>query len=109
MKSYTLKSIGKKTDYMTILREMDGGFVVQIVRDMDGFKDVKTDYISKELFDSCIYLPLAFLVFNPIMTVSDVMVMIALQVVIKTMYEILILPVTTFIVKKVSNYELKCS
>ena len=54
MKSYTLKSIGKKTDYMTILREMDGGFVVRIVRDMDGFKDVKTDYISKELFDSCI-------------------------------------------------------
>lgn len=54
MKSYTLKSIGKKTDYMTIVREMDGGFVVQIVRDMDGFQDVKTDYISRELFDSCI-------------------------------------------------------
>lgn len=54
MKSYTLKSIGKKTDYMTIVREMEGGFVVRIVRDMDGYQDVKTDYISKELFDSCI-------------------------------------------------------
>ena len=54
MKKYTLKSIGKNTDYMTILREMEDGFVVQIVRDMDGYEDIKTDYISKELFDSCI-------------------------------------------------------
>lgn len=54
MKSYTLKSIGKKTDYMTIIREMDDGFVVKIVRDLDGYQDVKTDYISKELFESCI-------------------------------------------------------
>ena len=36
MKKYTLKSIGKNTDYMTILREMEDGFVVKIVRDMDG-------------------------------------------------------------------------
>ncbi len=54
MKSYTLKSIGKKTDYMTILRELDDGFVVQIVRDLDGYEDKKTDYISKELFESCV-------------------------------------------------------
>lgn len=54
MKSYTLKSIGKNTDYMTIVREMDDGFVVRIVRDLDGYQDVKTDYISRELFDSCI-------------------------------------------------------
>ena len=51
MKSYTLKSIGKKTDYMTIVREMEDGFVVKIVRDLDGYEDIKTDYISvtKEL------------------------------------------------------------
>jgi len=54
MKSYTLKSIGKNTDYMTIVREMDDGFVVRIVRDLDGYEDVKTDYISKELFESCV-------------------------------------------------------
>ena len=73
-----------------------------------GVRAVVSSFVG-ELFDSCIYLPLAFLVFNPIMTVSDVMIMIALQVVIKTVYEIIILPVTTFVVKKVSNYELKCS
>lgn len=54
MKSYTLKSIGNVSDYMTILREMDDGFVVRIVRDRDGYEDVKNDYISRELFESCI-------------------------------------------------------
>ena len=39
---------------MTIIREMDDGFVVRIVRDLDGYEDIKTDYISKELFESCI-------------------------------------------------------
>lgn len=54
MKSFTLKSIGKNTDYMTIVRELEDGFVVKIVRDLDGYDDIKTDYISKELFDSCV-------------------------------------------------------
>ena len=60
-----------------------------------------------ELVDSIIYLPLAFLVLNPIMTVKDVLIMIALQVVLKTGYEFCILPVTTAITKKVSAYEAK--
>ena len=54
MGSYTLKSIGKNTDYMTIVREMDDGYVVRIVRDKDGYSDITTDYISKTLFESCI-------------------------------------------------------
>ncbi|MBP5442479.1 MAG: hypothetical protein J6W60_05640 [Treponema sp.] len=54
MGTYTLKSIGLKTDYMTIVREMDDGYVVRIVRDQDGYTDVKTDYMSKTLFDSCV-------------------------------------------------------
>lgn len=58
-----------------------------------------------ELIDSCIYLPLAFLVFNPIMSITDVLIMIALQVTLKTCYEAIILPLTTYLTKKVSNYE----
>lgn len=54
MASYTLKSIGKTTDYMTIVRETDDGYVVRIVRDKDGYSDITTDFISKELFESCI-------------------------------------------------------
>lgn len=73
-----------------------------------GIRAIISSFVG-ELVDSIIYLPLAFLVFNPIMTVKDVALMIVLQVAIKTSYEVLILPFTTFIVKKVSNYELKCS
>lgn len=58
-----------------------------------------------EMVDSLIYLPLAFLVFNPIMTIKEVSIMIILQVLLKTAYETMILPFTTYLVKKVSKYE----
>ena len=54
MGTYTLKSIGKASDYMTVLREVDDGYVVRIVRYQDGYNVVKTDYITKSLFESCI-------------------------------------------------------
>lgn len=54
MGTYTLKSIGKSTDYMTIERELEDGYVVRIVRDEDGYEDVTTDFISKALFESCV-------------------------------------------------------
>lgn len=54
MGTYTLKSLGSRTDYMTVVREMDDGYVVKIVRDKDGYDDVTTDYISKALFESCV-------------------------------------------------------
>lgn len=60
-----------------------------------------------ELTDSCIYLPLAFLVFNPIMSAIDVLLMIVLQVSLKMAYEAAILPLTAFLTKKASAYEYK--
>lgn len=54
MECFGLKSIGNSNDYMTIIREIDEGYIVQIVRDKDGYEDVSTDFMSKELFDSCI-------------------------------------------------------
>jgi hypothetical protein len=36
------------------MREMNEGYVVRIVRDKDGYEDITTDFISKDLFDSCI-------------------------------------------------------
>lgn len=63
--------------------------------------------LAGELIDSCIYLPLAFLVFNPIMTVIEVLTMIGIQAGLKTLYEALILPLTTSLTKKVAQYESK--
>lgn len=53
MDFYRLKS-SNPTDYMTILREMEDGFVVKIVRDRDGYEDETTDFLSKTLFESCL-------------------------------------------------------
>lgn len=54
MEYYSLKNHANGNDYMTIMREMDEGYIVRIVRDKDGYEDVTTDFISKELFESCI-------------------------------------------------------
>lgn len=51
---YSLKSLNNGSDFMQIVREMDDGYIVRIVRDKDGYEDVTTDFISTELFDSCI-------------------------------------------------------
>lgn len=55
-----------------------------------------------ELVDSLIFLPLAFLGQMPIATLA---VMTICQVGIKTGYEVVILPITRFVVKLVSKYE----
>ncbi len=54
MQSYLLKSHSQSNDYMTILEEVDDGYIVRIVRDKDGYEEVVTDFISKMLFDSCV-------------------------------------------------------
>lgn len=57
-----------------------------------------------ELVDSLIFLPLAFLGQMPIATLA---IMTICQVGIKTGYEVVILPITRFVVKLVSKYENK--
>jgi hypothetical protein len=53
MERYTMKSFNP-CDYMTVVKDMDDGMIVRIVRDRDGYEDVTTDFISRDLFDSCI-------------------------------------------------------
>jgi hypothetical protein len=54
MECYTLKSHRNANDFMTIVKKLNDGFVVRIVRDCDGYNEVVTDFMSKSLFDSCI-------------------------------------------------------
>ena len=63
--------------------------------------------LAGEFCDSLIYMPLAFLVFNPIMEVKDVVIMIFMQAILKTAYEAVIFPITLLVVKKSANYEHK--
>lgn len=64
--------------------------------------------VCGELVDSLIFLPIAFLGQMPISTLATMTIM---QVLIKTGYEVIILPITRIVVNKVSKYErkLKCS
>ena len=54
MECYALKGYGDTKDYMQIVKKLDDGFIVKIVRDMDGYDDITTDFMSQELFDTCI-------------------------------------------------------
>lgn len=53
MDFYKIKSTNP-ADYMTIVREMEDGFIVKIVRDRDGYEEIITDFLSKTLFESCL-------------------------------------------------------
>ena len=55
-----------------------------------------------ELCDSLVFLPLAFIGQMPLKTLA---IMTACQVLIKTAYEVVILPITTLVTKKVRRYE----
>lgn len=58
--------------------------------------------VCGELVDSLIFLPIAFIGQMPLQTLVMMTIM---QVVIKTGYEIIILPITRLVVNKVSKYE----
>lgn len=55
-----------------------------------------------EVADSLVFIPIAFLGQMPFDTLVQMLIV---QVLLKTGYELLILPLTTFVVKKVSAYE----
>ena len=54
MKHYILKSHSQNVDYMTIEKETEDGYIIKIVRDKDGYEEVTTDFLSTELFESCL-------------------------------------------------------
>lgn len=57
-----------------------------------------------EIVDSSIFLPIVFL---GTLSMKDIAIMIGVQVLLKISYEIVILPATSLVVKKVSRYEKK--
>lgn len=68
-----------------------------------GFRAIASSFCG-ELIDSLVFLPIAFIGQMPVTALIEMTIM---QVLIKTGYEIVILPVTKYIVKVVSAYESK--
>ena len=54
MECYAIKGHGQSKDYMQIVRVLEEGYVIRIIRDLDGYEDITTDFMSKALFDSCV-------------------------------------------------------
>ncbi len=54
METYSLRTLNASNDFVTILRETDEGYVIRIVRDKDGYDEVTNEFMTKELFDTCI-------------------------------------------------------
>ena len=67
--------------------------------------------LAGELTDSLIYMPLGMLILPKLflgfefMTIKQLLIAIPLQAAIKTIYEIIILPLTMIIIKKIKKYE----
>ena len=65
-----------------------------------------------ELSDSLIYIPLGMFILPqlflgfPFMTIEQILIAIPLQAIIKTLYESLIVPITSLIIKKIKKYEI---
>lgn len=68
-----------------------------------GFRAILSSLFG-EMTDSLIFYPLCFLGAVPL---NVLLIMMCTEVIIKTSYEIVILPITRIVMKKVSNYEVK--
>lgn len=66
-----------------------------------GWRAIVSSFFG-ELCDSLVFLPIAFLGQMPLKTLATMTVC---QVLIKTSYEVVILPLTTFVTKKANKYE----
>ncbi|HBG36541.1 MAG TPA: hypothetical protein VLZ44_06850 [Treponemataceae bacterium] len=54
METYVLKGHGNSQDCIRIMEEINEGYIVKIIRDRDGFEDISTDFLSRDLFESCL-------------------------------------------------------
>jgi hypothetical protein len=54
MKQFTIKSEQSSPSVLELIDEIENGFYVRIRRDHDGCVDVKDEFMSRELFDTCL-------------------------------------------------------
>lgn len=54
MKQFSIKSTGQGSSVVQLLRETEGGYLVRIVHRHEDWEDVKEDFLSRDLFDTCL-------------------------------------------------------
>lgn len=54
MKHYYIKSNPGAENCLSILGETDEGYMVRIYHDLDGYEKISDEFMSAELFESCV-------------------------------------------------------
>jgi hypothetical protein len=54
MKQFAIKSADASPSVMELLNEIENGFVVRIVRQRDEWEDISEEFITRELFETCV-------------------------------------------------------
>ncbi len=54
MNCYYIKSCNKTDDFLTVTGQNEEGFFVRIVRDLDGYEEILDEFMTTELFESCV-------------------------------------------------------
>lgn len=54
MKTYEIKSCEGQKAFFTIISTLKNGFRVKITREKNGYETVTEDFLSKELFETCL-------------------------------------------------------
>ncbi len=54
MKQFSIKGFDAAPSVMELLKEIENGFIVRIIRTRDDWEDVSEEFISKDLFETCL-------------------------------------------------------
>ncbi len=54
MVQYRIKSSDEIKNYLSILGERDGGYDVMIINENDNYRKEVRDFLSRELFETCL-------------------------------------------------------
>ena len=54
MKAYKIKGSKDRTEILEVLREKPEGYQVRITRDRSGWLEEKQEFMSRELFETCL-------------------------------------------------------
>lgn len=54
MKQFAIKSEGASPSLLELLKETEGGYYVRIVHRHEDWEDVQEDFMSRDLFDTCL-------------------------------------------------------
>ena len=54
MRHFTIKSADSAPSMLELMDEIENGYYVRITRTRDGWEDVKDEFLSRDLFDTCL-------------------------------------------------------